>query len=104
MSLTKTILEQLEVQSLKIERFRELAARLFAFGILIRDEDGVLIGADTVQLTGRGHTAFALPDRFVATRNRRGTVEFTSSTTQITGLGLRFNPGGAFTSFPVLAQ
>ena len=41
MSLTKTILEQLEVQSLKIERFRELAARLFAYGILIRDEDGV---------------------------------------------------------------
>lgn len=41
MSLTKTILEQLEVQSLKIERFRELATRLFAYGILIRDEDGV---------------------------------------------------------------
>lgn len=41
MSLTKTILEQLEVQSLKIERFRELASRLFAYGILIRDEDGV---------------------------------------------------------------
>lgn len=41
MSLTKTILEKLEVQSLKVERFRELATRLFAYGILIRDEDGV---------------------------------------------------------------
>ena len=41
MSLTKTILEQLEVQSLKIGRFQELATRLFAYGILIRDEDGV---------------------------------------------------------------
>ena len=41
MSQTKAILEQLEVQSLKIERFRELATRLFAYGILIRDEDGV---------------------------------------------------------------
>lgn len=70
--------------------------------VVLRDENGVQIGTDSINLGGRGHTAFALTDRFTASRVRRGTAEFTSSNAQITGLGLRFNPGGAFTSFPVL--
>lgn len=74
-----------------------------AVSIVIRDEAGQQIGTDTISLTGRGHNAFQLRERLAATRNRRGTVEFTS-TSQITGLGLRFNPGGAFTSFPVLKR
>ncbi|MCC6365508.1 MAG: hypothetical protein IT165_18495 [Bryobacterales bacterium] len=69
--------------------------------VVIRDESGQQIGTDTISLSGRGHTAFTLPGRFAPSVNRRGTVEFTSTGTQITGLGLRFNPGGAFTSFPV---
>jgi hypothetical protein len=69
--------------------------------VVIRDESGQQIGTDTISLSGRGHTAFTLPSRFASSVNRRGTAEFTSTGTQITGLGLRFNPGGAFTSFPV---
>lgn len=72
--------------------------------VVIRDEAGTQIGADTIALSGRGHTAFPLPDRLPATRNRRGVVEFSASGPDITGLGLRFNPGGAFTSFPVLPK
>ena len=72
--------------------------------VVIRDEAGVQIGTDSIPLAGRGHIAFAFPDRFAAAANRRGTAEFTSTTSQITGLGLRFNPGGAFTSFPVLPK
>jgi hypothetical protein len=75
-----------------------------AVNVIIRDEAGVQIGTDQVSLSGRGHTAFALTDRLSLTRNRRGTVEFISTGSQITGLGLRFNPGGAFTSFPVLPK
>jgi hypothetical protein len=71
--------------------------------VVIRDENGAQIGADSITLPGRGYSAFALTDRFVATRLRRGTVEF-NATSQITGLGLRFNSGGAFTSFPVLPK
>lgn len=41
MSLTSTVLEQLEVAGLKKERFQELVTRLFAYGIVVRDEDGV---------------------------------------------------------------
>ncbi|MBL8174499.1 MAG: hypothetical protein JNK48_07515 [Bryobacterales bacterium] len=74
-----------------------------AVNVVIRDEAGQQIGTDTISLTGRGHVAFELRERMASTRNRRGTAEFTS-TSQVTGLGLRFNPGGAFTSFPVLKR
>ncbi len=74
-----------------------------AVNVVIRDEAGQQIGTDTISLPGRGHIAFELRERMASTRNRRGTAEFTS-TSQITGLGLRFNPGGAFTSFPVLKR
>jgi hypothetical protein len=71
--------------------------------VVIRDENGVQIGADTISLGSRAYVPFALTDRFVPTRGRRGTIEF-NSTTQITGLGLRFNNTGSFTSFPVLRK
>lgn len=68
--------------------------------VVIRDESGAQIGSDVISLGGRAYLPFALTSRFASTLGRRGTVEF-SSTSLITGLGLRFNSGGAFTSFPV---
>lgn len=41
MSLTSAALEQLEVAAIKKDRFQELVTRLFAYGIVVRDEDGV---------------------------------------------------------------
>lgn len=41
MSLATEILNLLEVQNLKLDRFREIVARLFAVGIILRDEDAV---------------------------------------------------------------
>lgn len=41
MTLTNPIVEQLELANLKLERFREIVNRLFAYGIVLRDEDGV---------------------------------------------------------------
>lgn len=41
MNLTSLIESQLEKQNLKIERFQEIASRLLAWGVLVRDEDGV---------------------------------------------------------------
>lgn len=41
MSLTSAALEQLEAAGLKKDRFQELVTRLFAYGIVVRDEDGV---------------------------------------------------------------
>lgn len=65
----------------------------------IRDEAGATYATDTIQLPASGHTAFTMPARVPATAGRRGTVVFRSSTSFFSALGLRFSPGGAFTSF-----
>lgn len=39
--LTNIILEKLNFQSIKLERFQEITSRLLAGGIIVRDEDGV---------------------------------------------------------------
>ena len=39
--LTKLLLEQLVAQNLDLTRFREITTRLFSWGIVIRDQDGV---------------------------------------------------------------
>ena len=41
MTLNETLNEQLALQSLSLERFREIVGRLFAAGIVLREEDGV---------------------------------------------------------------
>lgn len=41
MTLTQTLLDRLEPENLKLQRFQEIAVRLFAWGIIVRDEDGV---------------------------------------------------------------
>jgi len=71
--------------------------------VSIRDENGVVLATPFVLLPAFGQTAFALPDRFSAAANRRGVIEV-SCATGVSGLGLRFNPSGAFTSLPILVQ
>lgn len=41
MTLTTAVLEQLSLTGLKLDRFREVVTRLFAYGIVVRDEGGV---------------------------------------------------------------
>ncbi|MFN0101562.1 MAG: hypothetical protein ACKV2U_05660 [Bryobacteraceae bacterium] len=64
-----------------------------------RDETGTTYATETIQLPQSGHTAFAMAARFPTTQGRRGTVLFRSSTDFLSVMGLRFNPGGSFTSF-----
>jgi hypothetical protein len=64
------------------------------------DEKGVRIGSGIVTIPAMGHTAFALSQKFPELRDRAGVIEFRSPMDFMTGLGLRFNPGGAFTSLP----
>ena len=72
--------------------------------VTLRDESGYVIGTDLIQLASRGQTSFRLIDRFPLLVNRRGVVEFTTNGPDISGLGLRFNPSGAFTSFPAMPR
>lgn len=39
--LTNPVLDALRAQNLRLDRFREIVTRLFAWGIILRDEDGV---------------------------------------------------------------
>jgi hypothetical protein len=58
---------------------------------------------------GNGHDAFMLPDRLAVTAGIRGIVQFQgnpaspfSPAGQLTGLGLRADPNGLFTSIPTI--
>ena len=70
----------------------------------IRDEDANILGTGSLTLGPLRHEAFAIPQRWAVTAGRRGIIEFRSSGWGASVLGLRFNPGGAFTSFHVLSN
>lgn len=74
-------------------------------GVTVRDESGqVLDASSTVPLSARGHDSFEVPTRLPQTAQRRGTVEFHTTTSgQISVLGLRFK-AVAFTTIPVIAK
>jgi hypothetical protein len=40
MTLTQILLDRLDAENLKLQRFQEIVARLMAWGIIVRDEDG----------------------------------------------------------------
>ena len=65
---------------------------------------GVVLLAATIPVTlpAHGQTAFAMPDRFVATAGKRGVAQFSTASINLTGLGLRFSSNGSFTSVDFL--
>lgn len=73
--------------------------------VTVRDESGVVTDASNrIPLAAQGHTSFELPARLAQTAQRRGTVEFHTTTSgQISVLGLRFK-AVAFTTIPVMAK
>ena len=76
--------------------------------VIVRDDAGVTIAADTISLSANGHYAFTLvTDRYLATNNRRGTIEFDAPAgAQIGALGIRMPAGPAhtYTTLPALAK
>lgn len=76
--------------------------------VTVWDESGALLGHDTIRLPPHGHTSFVLADANHSanlsklTANRRGMVEFDRPPLgQISVIGIRACPTGAFTSIPV---
>jgi hypothetical protein len=71
--------------------------------VIIRDDSGTQLQLQTITLPAQGQTSFNLSTQFAGLAGRRGTVEFdTPAGGQITVLGLRFNPTGAFSTVPPL--
>jgi hypothetical protein len=76
--------------------------------VTVRDSTGAVIASDNITLNPNGHYAFTLvKDRYPATTNIRGTIEFdTPSGALIGALGIRMPSGPAhtFTTLPALAK
>jgi len=73
--------------------------------VVIRDDTGAQIGADTLNLAAEGHLAFTLVNKYPATANIRGTLEFdTPAGGQIGVLGIRSPIAHTFTTLPALAK
>jgi hypothetical protein len=76
--------------------------------VIVRNDAGTLIATDAITLAANGHYAFTLvTDRYPATANIRGTIEFdTPASAQIGALGIRIPTGVAhtYTTLPALAK
>jgi hypothetical protein len=81
-----------------------MAAQTTSVSTTVWDMDGKQLATKTLSLPKGGHSSFMLADTFPSTVGKRGIIEFrTSSTTSnISGLGLRVSPVGGFTSVPNL--
>ena len=73
--------------------------------VVVRDDTGAQIATDTISLVANGHLAFGAVERYPATANIRGTIEFdTPGGAQIGVLGIRTLAGHTFTALPVLVK
>ena len=72
--------------------------------VTARDQNGLIVANSTITIPPLGHHAFVLATEIPALAQLRGTVEFTPpSGVQISVLGIRSTPAGAFTGIPTLA-
>jgi len=68
--------------------------------VQVRDDTGKGAASYTITLPPLGHTAIVLSSTYPPTAGKRGSLFLTSADGTFSVLGLRFNPAGAFTSFP----
>ena len=81
-----------------------VAAQPANIPVVIRDDTGKQIGAETISLPAQGHTSFMLNGNYAVTKGKRGTLELaTPPSGQISALGLRAN-GRALTTLPLLTS
>jgi secreted PhoX family phosphatase len=82
-----------------------VATQSASVGFVIRDDTGAVLFSSTITLSAQGHTSFVLPSSYALTEGIRGTLEFdTPSGGQISVLGIRVNPTGAFSTIPALTK
>jgi hypothetical protein len=74
--------------------------------VVVRNDAGTQIATDTITLAANGHLAFTLvTDKYAATANKRGTIEFdTPAGAQIGALGIRIPVAHTFTTLPALVK
>ena len=79
------------------------ATQSAAVTVTARDQNGVVLANGTLTIPALGHQSFGLTSQFSALATARGTLQFTPPAgAQISVLGIRADPSGAFTGIPVL--
>ncbi len=68
----------------------------------VRDEQGETLTTGSMAMAAMSHAAFTLPQKWPGTAGKRGSVEFQVTSGWASAMGLRFNPGGSFTSVHTL--
>ena len=84
-----------------------VSAQAVNIPVTIRDDAGTQMGTDTISLAANGHTQFTLvTDKYPATLNKRGTIEFDAPGVPIGAVGIRIPAGGThtYTTLPALAK
>ncbi len=75
-----------------------------AVEVLIYPRTGAFVRQDAFLLEPGSKLVFSLPDRYSESRGLAGSIHVrTTNGAALSALGLRFNPGGAFTSTPPLS-
>jgi hypothetical protein len=64
--------------------------------VTIRDQTGNTLATEILRIPEDEKTVFVLADKYPVTAGKYGCIEFSGS--GLAAMGLRFNPGGAFTS------
>jgi hypothetical protein len=64
--------------------------------ITIRDQNANVLAADMLQIPQDAKSVFVLADKYRATAGKYGSIELSGS--GLAAMGLRFSPGGSFTS------
>jgi len=67
------------------------------------DSDNRVLLRDSITLPPSGHIAFSVPDKYPATAGKFGLLRVFTEASRFSAMGLRFNPGGAFTSVHTLS-
>jgi hypothetical protein len=70
--------------------------------VTIFDEAGIVLAQDTIRLAPGNKIAFATATRWPQTANKRGAIHFDGALQAFTIMGLRFHPGGAFTTINLM--
>jgi len=83
-----------------------VSAQSVSVPVIVRDDTGAQLATDTLNLTANGHLAFTLAgDKYSATANIRGTIEFyRPANAQIGVLGIRIPSTQTYTTLPALAK
>jgi hypothetical protein len=79
------------------------ATQAASISATVEDAAGNQVASQTINLPANGHQSFSLAGLVPAAAGNRGIIHFSSSGGNVTGLGLRVNPLGGFTSVPKLA-